>query len=359
MTKQSAPVSEIEERIEFSRLTVKHVRTPSPGANIATVPSRLTLKHVRSLSPSTSVAAVSEGSHAMNHCQTPNRIKISKRHSAPGGLCMYRCTSSDSKQPSRTQPISPRLQHVLKAAVPVKLPVKDVSPAQDDAHFKRLRPQAHLRVLCYGDSNTAGFCSKGTKFEPYARSLEKALLAPGIIGCDVFHAGLSGLTAEEMADKMDHSSIRDVCGHEHEGLRKLIGKHRPDVVIIMAGTNDIGRGAQPGHIMQHVGRLHDACHENGIPTIALAPSSVPGVKCRDYLSMALKRYASVNPNVAIYADIEELLPRGPLGYWEPDVLHLSPAGSRALGQLLGPLVMQSKKTADWHSFALAHTHGGA
>ena len=36
------------------------------------------------------------------------------------------------------------------------------------------------RILCYGDSLTAGFWASGQKFEPYAKTLKKELESLGI-----------------------------------------------------------------------------------------------------------------------------------------------------------------------------------
>jgi len=320
---------------------------------------------------------------ARDGCQTrvETRIKILRRHTVQADfaksqseapkISMVRrsvsvaadfhkppCVPLEREQPVKLQTVSRLPQDVSKAAIAVKSPVKEASTARNDGHITKIRPQANFRVLCYGDSNTAGFCSKGKRFEPYARSLDKALRAAGV-ACEVYHAGLSGLTAAELADKMDNSSILDICEHEYQGLRKMIGMHKPDVVIIMAGTNDICKGAEAAETMEPILRLHEACHEKGIPTIALAPPAGPGCTRRDNLARALKHYASVVPNVVAYGDAEELLPRGPLGYWEPDIIHFSPAGSSALGQLLGPLVIQSKKIADQPKVTLRHACAGA
>mmetsp|Transcript_89861 Transcript_89861/g.164847 ORF Transcript_89861/g.164847 Transcript_89861/m.164847 type:complete len:593 (-) Transcript_89861:84-1862(-) len=271
------------------------------------------------------------------------------------------------KMRSRSRSASPQPQDVSKAAVPVAVPaavklnVKEGRRNHYDSAIKTVRPLANLRVFCYGDSNTAGFCSGGKKFEPYSRSLRQALLSAGV-AAEVSHVGLSGVTAAEMAEKIEHSSIRDACGFEHEGLRRLIRKHRPDVVIIMVGTNDIARRAPPLQILQHTFHLHDTCHQDGIQTIALAPPSAvdgPGRHSRDHYSTMLKQYASINPNVATFRDAQELLPRGPLGYWEPDIIHLSPAGSWSLGQQLAPLVMQCTKKSRWPQHTLRHEFGGA
>jgi len=203
-----------------------------------------------------------------------------------------------------------------------------------------------MRVLCFGDSNTAGFCSNGRRFEPYGRSLSQALSASGV-PCVVDHCGLNGLTSQEMAIKLHDPAIRDVCGHVHKGLGLQIEKGRPTLVIIMTGTNDFAKGVSPERVLENVKMLHSACHNQGIPTIALAPPTAlrgtPRV-ARDRFAELLGNWAHSATNVTAFYDVEDLIPRVPGGsHWEPDEIHLSPAGSRELGQRLMHLVLSSPK----------------
>jgi lysophospholipase L1-like esterase len=39
------------------------------------------------------------------------------------------------------------------------------------------KPQSHLRILCFGDSLTAGYASYGTVYHPYAREVQRRLAA--------------------------------------------------------------------------------------------------------------------------------------------------------------------------------------
>ena len=121
------------------------------------------------------------------------------------------------------------------------------------------------RVVCYGDSLTAGFCSLGAQFEPYGRTLVKELDTSGV-PCEIVVSGHSGKTAEEMVAALD-SSIRDVVGFEGRGLTRILDEDvASDLVIIMAGTNDMGMGAAPDTIVKHIAQLHAACHSRGVPT---------------------------------------------------------------------------------------------
>eukprot|EP00913_Durusdinium_trenchii_P007552 g7096.t1 len=63
----------------------------------------------------------------------------------------------------------------------------------------RYRPESKLhRILCYGDSLTAGFYQGGHWFQPYGRILADELAAYGG-RCEILVCGLSGRSAEDMA----------------------------------------------------------------------------------------------------------------------------------------------------------------
>eukprot|EP00971_Amphidinium_carterae_P332744 6467042-Amphidinium_carterae.1 len=64
----------------------------------------------------------------------------------------------------------------------------------------------------------------------------------------VTHCGLSGLTAEELLAKQGAPAIRDVCGSVGKGLACMLSEAPQDLVLIMLGTNDLGKGTHPEHI---------------------------------------------------------------------------------------------------------------
>jgi len=191
-------------------------------------------------------------------------------------------------------------------------------------------------ILCYGDSNTAGFHSGGQGYAPYAASLTSQLAQCGW-SCQVEHDGLSGLTASEMVGRASSSDIRDVAGLSHKGLALHLRK-RPDIVIIMAGTNDLGKGASPEEIVGKVADLHQMCHAAGVSTVAVAPPTVasgPLRQKRNRLAQLLQQWAqSRKGSVLQYVDAEDVLPRSASHLWEPDQFHFSPDGSTELGRQL-------------------------
>lgn len=278
----------------------------------------------------------------------PNDALLRSRRMCPGGRKLRHLTvkAVPTGLPDATTPAarpralnSPRQDQHQRAGMEPQAPnrheLRQSCPARCGEARERLLSQ---RVLCYGDSNTAGFCLGGRRFEPYGRALADALTAEGM-PCEAIVCGLSGLTAAELAAKMNTATIPDVVGWHGRGLVRTLEDEGPfDLALIMAGTNDLGRSVPPEDIVKHVSQLHAACHERGVPTVALVPPTVlkgPLRAARAELANLLASWARTCPGVVACFDSEELLPRKPHnGFWEPDELHLSAAGSTELGRIL-------------------------
>jgi lysophospholipase L1-like esterase len=199
-----------------------------------------------------------------------------------------------------------------------------------------------FRILLYGDSNTAGFVEGGTRFVPYGESLRTQLASAGI-DCKISWCGLCAYTAQEMADRINAPFIqrRKGLGIDGKGLMKCLTKDGGyDLVIIMAGTNDLLYGGSPQKALQGIIRLHAACHERGIPTVAIAPSFAKNRRGGQYdlrkvLASALEEYAKQTPDVLDFADIEALLPRHPRSpHWDGDMVHMTALGNVVFGERL-------------------------
>jgi len=203
------------------------------------------------------------------------------------------------------------------------------------------------RVLCYGDSLTAGFCAHGKVFEPYGQALIEALAASVGTECEALVCGHSGHLASEMVTNLDSSKVSDVASRTGKGLRRILREEQPpELALIMAGTNDLGKSRRPEDIFQDICRLHAECHARGVRTVALAPPAAPFAKpslpwevsrCR--VKELLAAWAQTCPFVAAFADPSELVPPAAAGAWDPDRLHFSPAGSKLLGRRLAPLLL--------------------
>lgn len=237
---------------------------------------------------------------------------------------------------------TPGCQQPLSRASLAQMPIS-VSKAEAGAGVP-------LRILCYGDSLTAGFANGGNAFEPYGRAMADTLGGLGT-PCDVSVCGHSGKTASEMVASMD-SGLSDMLGNWGKGLRRILREDGPfDLVLIMAGTNDIGYDHRPEAITGDVLRLHAACHELGVKTCLLPPPSAP---CGDapwhatrrQVTQRLKEWAEGMPGHVVIIDPSTIVPAAVgaaagAAMWDPDNLHFSPAGSRRLGRELASRILPS------------------
>ena len=99
------------------------------------------------------------------------------------------------------------------------LPNFEVVPRESDDCMQPATSGAAVRVLCYGDSLTAGYTAltKYTgEYAPWATHLGDAL------GLPVDHVGMCGWTTEQMVDGLDGEANVDVCDVAHRGLRRLL-----------------------------------------------------------------------------------------------------------------------------------------
>jgi len=189
-------------------------------------------------------------------------------------------------------------------------------------------------ILCYGDNLTFGFCSNGHQCKPYAAALSDAFVRAGI-RCKVSVGGLSGHTARQMAAAVDTPSVTDaqkqVTGR---GLRCILKEDGPfDLCIIMAGTNDLTLMSKSEEVVKDLRSLHSAAHSLRVPTVALAPPS-PQRAAQAEVAKLLANWVQTAQPVLSFANAEDFASRSIKGFWEPDNVHLSPAGSAALGQKL-------------------------
>lgn len=214
-----------------------------------------------------------------------------------------------------------------------------------------------FRFLAYGDSLTAGLHSR-RKFAPYGENLLEALSQNRPV--EVRTCGVSGFTAVQMARRLRARAIRDCVGEVGQGLLHLLLNEGPfDIAIIMAGTNDLSTKTSASSITTAVAALHSACHELRIPTVALTvpPNRLTARVAMDGTSEMLKykeRWTQVNgllhkwvarhgsaDGVLRIVDVSKFVPFSETnGWWDPDGLHLSPEGSKRLGESLAPVIDQ-------------------
>jgi len=200
------------------------------------------------------------------------------------------------------------------------------------------------KVVCYGDSLTAGFGRGGNQFTPYGTSLREGLISAGV-QCDVTICGQTGHTAKQMVRELDAQMTTDQMGMHGKGLRCMI-REGAELVVIMAGTNDLGSHFDPCDTFQNICQLHAACHDLGVPTLAVAPPHFAKRPEQARLTQMLKTWAEQEPLVKGFVDIEEFVPHSARQLWDFDKLHFSPMGSQQLGRQLSHRIAKLLDTDD-------------
>lgn len=210
----------------------------------------------------------------------------------------------------------------------------------------------------YGDSMTAGFPC----YEPYAKSLASSLTAAGV-SVEIVGCGLCGLTAMEMACSLEAQQLQDNFGRVGPGLQTLLAEQGPfDLVLIMAGTNDLGvPHSAVQDVLSCLQSMHRACWAVGTASIALSipESSVTGTT---QYPVAAAKWRAINDALAAWGQsAQEENPCGSpffvntaelvsfdqaacmRGLWDPDNLHFTAAGSREFGSKLATLIASRLK----------------
>jgi len=201
-----------------------------------------------------------------------------------------------------------------------------------------------IRILCYGDSLTAGTSPPSLKNYPYAPHLQEALNAnaQSNLRFVVRHRGMPGWRASDMVDAADDSTF---------GLRSaIISISNPslEMVIILAGTNDLGYASSSNQISQSIIALHNMALDCGVPktvAIGIPPSGyqamTPNVaKLVSDVNEQLKQYSLTSNGHTMFVPFPfEYQPRGG-DLWAPDGLHFSPQGFQLLGESIAIPILQ-------------------
>jgi len=145
-------------------------------------------------------------------------------------------------------------------------------------------------IIAFGDSLTVGYQSPTDDEEfpqpvPYTTFLSKKveeLLRKRAAGFRVefLNEGIVGELTDDMVDRFGH----DVVGP------------RPDAVIILGGSNDLGWGMEPSSVAENLGGMYDEALNNGIRPVACTVPSVrgydEGIQPRLQLNRLIKKYSA-------------------------------------------------------------------
>ena len=99
-----------------------------------------------------------------------------------------------------------------------------------------------LRILCFGDSLTAGYTMYGYEYHPYADHLRAGLRY--LLSTSAIDVEVAGLSGDQVQGPMGQflSRIKDKCPVDEQ--------RQYDWIIIMGGTNDLGFGHDPDKIYE-------------------------------------------------------------------------------------------------------------
>lgn len=192
-------------------------------------------------------------------------------------------------------------------------------------------------ILCFGDSLTAGYQtpSPGHASErdtPYGHMLQDYLGERGRVE-------VSGICGE-------------VTGEMVLRFRATVLDRRPQMVIILGGTNDFGWNADPAEIMRNLTKMYELARASSITPV---PVTVPSIRvdlgednpdAASWVAQHVQRRQRLNAMIADYAarkglrhidlftataEPESLMLAQP---YSNDGLHLTSSGYRLFGRLV-------------------------
>lgn len=191
------------------------------------------------------------------------------------------------------------------------------------------------KIFCYGDSLTAGTSPPFYEY-PYAKYLEEKLRkVPGMEESLVRWKGYPGWTSTQL---LKDGGLPSMIDKVHASAGSL------DLVIILAGTNDLAYESDSQIILDSITDIHDVAHLKGCNTIAL---SVPPSAWQAQSDSAKALANDLNVKLESWANKSSMATFVPFpiqefdrnsGDWATDGLHFSAEGYQKIGESLAPIV---------------------
>ena len=183
-----------------------------------------------------------------------------------------------------------------------------------------------LVLVALGDSLTAGFRSSGSSI-PYTRFLElkiaKMLSQAGSrFKVEIYNRGVNGDTTLGMLNR----------------FRRDVVSLKPDCVVILGGSNDIGWGIPVEEIYGNLEKMYVKALEEHIEPIACAVPSILGfdllIPPRRKLNQMIERYCAENglAFVDLFTATADLQTGRLLKRYSDDGLHLTEEGYKKVAE---------------------------
>ena len=175
-----------------------------------------------------------------------------------------------------------------------------------------------MKILCFGDSNTYGYDPRSCFGERYEECWTDLLARD--LGCTVINAGENGREIPR----------RDV---EFQRFARLLQIHRPDLLIIMLGTNDLLQGNSPEAVARRMEHFLNEIRmdRSGVVLIAPTPMKLGAWVLKQRLidgSRELwKHYGTLKQRMGVHCGAWEV----PVAF---DGVHLTQEGHRAFAERL-------------------------
>jgi lysophospholipase L1-like esterase len=116
-----------------------------------------------------------------------------------------------------------------------------------------------LKIVCFGDSLTLGYQSP-TLRAPFVENIPY------------------GTYVQEWLGERGRVLVHGVCGETTRDMRLRFQKdvldHRPQIAIILGGTNDLGLGISLTTLMENLGFLYEQAQAHGIVPVAVTVPSL-------------------------------------------------------------------------------------
>ena len=204
-----------------------------------------------------------------------------------------------------------------------------------------MRNSCSRSIVCFGDSLTAGYQSP-THEVPYIRETPYGSFLQARLGSQaiVMTSGMCGEVTRDMVLR----------------FRQDVLVHRPDYVVILGGTNDLGWHVTPAEIFSNLVCMYEQALGAGIQPVAV---TIPSIRmdvdsaAEQWLNELVMQRQQLNKLIAEYcaknviacvdlfaatAEANTLLLAGP---YSNDGLHLTTEGYRKMADLLYEQVFQS------------------